>query len=89
VTGPCLPSWLLRYRDAASVNGFENGVSATPQKRLSDFASQLHGIVSVARLAENLRAIRVCDDRIQMQASTSDLCRRTNRHLASAAELIE
>src|ERR1700745_298602 len=83
------PSRLLGNRDAASVDFFEDGVAASAQQGFADCAAQCFRIVSIARLAQDLRAIRVGDNSIKMQAAIPNLSRGADGNLATSTQFVQ
>src|SRR5262249_3694095 len=82
-------SWLLRDRDASSVNFFENGIATTAQESFANFATEVFGVFSGAGFAKNFRAVRMRHNRIEMNSAANYFSGRADWDLAASTQLVQ
>src|SRR5271169_1732107 len=82
-------SWLRRNGQATAVDGFEDCVSTAGQQRRAGGVAEFFGIVAVAGIAQEFRAVGVGDDGLEMQLAVPHFCEGADGNLAASAEAIE
>ena len=82
-------SWLGRYSQAATVDSFEDGVSTAGQEGGAGFIAEFFGISAVAGVAKEFGAVRISDDRFQVQLAVFHFGESADGNLAAAAEAVQ
>ena len=80
---------LLRQCKTFAVHFFQNHVAAALQKNVAGFVADFDRVVAFARFAQNLCPIRMRNQGIQMNFAILDLGKCADRHLATAAQLVQ
>jgi hypothetical protein len=80
---------LLRQSKSFAVNFFENNIAAATQKGLADLFSEAHGIIPIARFAQNFCSVGMGYESVQMNAAVLYFRESSDGNLATAAEFIE
>jgi hypothetical protein len=80
----------LRWNGEASpVNCFEDLIAAAFEQRRASLIPQPLRIITVARIAQDFRAVRVGDDRLQVQLAISLFGKCADWHLAPSTQPVQ
>src|ERR1700688_239309 len=84
-------SRLRRDGQAAAVDGLEDFVSAAVEQGFADCVAERFRIVeiAIARFAQELRAIGIGDDCVEMESAPANFRKCANGDLAASAEAVE
>src|SRR5579859_7002483 len=83
------PLRLRQDSEAAAIDGFEDSIATAGQEGGTGGVAELFGIVSVARVAEELGAVGVGDDGFEMQLAISHFGEVADGNLATSTETVE
>src|SRR5580692_3483685 len=82
-------SRLLRHGNSLPVDLFEDRISTAPEQSFADGFSELNWIGAFTRFAQNLGAVGVGDNGLEVQSSVAYLSKGADGYLATAAKFIE